>query len=262
MSNIEILMATMNRNSISDIDWKYKNTKLPVLLINQSHFTSESQIDNVRMISCLERGSSNSRNKALEYSSGEICLIADDDVAYVDDLENIISDAFKKNPSADIITFQIKTPDGSKFNDGYLCKKKWHSWRTILKCASIEIAFRRNSIMSNNLKFDTRFGLGSKYKVHDEIIFLKDALDLGLKILYIPIPIVIHPKESSGTDFTPELIVSKGAAFIRLFGIKGFLFDVFFAIKKHQVYMSQCNFLVFLKKIISGSLKFLKEDMK
>ncbi|MDE5206949.1 hypothetical protein PYX06_20220 [Citrobacter amalonaticus] len=217
MVNIQILMATMFKKTAGEIDWTYKNTRLPVLLINQSDFSGREVFENVTMISCTERGSSNSRNMAIEYADGDICVISDDDVSYVDNADDIIEKAFLENPDADIITFQIRTPDGTLFNDGYPEKKQWHNWRSILRCASIEIAFKRESIVRNNLRLDINFGLGSKYRVHDEIIFLKDAMDKGLKILYMPIPIVIHPKESSGSDFNDSLISSKGAAFVRLF---------------------------------------------
>lgn len=262
MVNIQILMATMFKKTAGEIDWTYKNTRLPVLLINQSDFSGREVFENVTMISCTERGSSNSRNMAIEYADGDICVISDDDVSYVDNADDIIEKAFLENPDADIITFQIRTPDGTLFNDGYPEKKQWHNWRSILRCASIEIAFKRESIVRNNLRLDINFGLGSKYRVHDEIIFLKDAMDKGLKILYMPIPIVIHPKESSGSDFNDSLISSKGAAFVRLFGIKGILLNFIFAVKKHKEYSSKYNFVRFIIQMFKGSLKFIREDMK
>ncbi|EQB7292631.1 glycosyltransferase family 2 protein [Escherichia albertii] len=262
MENIQILMATMFKEHISDIDWAYKNINAPVLLINQSDFVGKEISDNITMISCTERGSSKSRNMAIDNATGDICVIADDDVMYVDNVESILRKAFADNPDADIITFQIMTPDGSLFNSGYPKNKQWHNWRSILRCASIEIAFRRNVIIKNKLRVDDNFGLGSKYRVHDEIIFLKDAMDKGLKILYIPIPIVIHPKESSGSDFNDSLVLSKGAAFIRLFGIKGILLNLIFAIKKHKEYRLNYNIIDFTILMFKGAFKFIREDMR
>lgn len=258
---LTILMATMHRQSISEIDWQYKNTDARVLLINQSDFNGEESQGTVRMLSCQERGSSKSRNMALRNASGDICLIADDDVAYVDGMNEIVNKAFSDHPDADIITFQIQTPEGEPFNKGYPAHKQWHNWRSILRCASIEIAFRRSAVANAGLSLDERFGLGSKYRVHDEIIFLKDALDKGLKLLYLPIPIVIHPAESSGTDYNDHLISSKGAAFVRLFGPKGMALNVLFAIKKYAEYKDRYSFFKFMKTMFCGSVKFIKEDM-
>ncbi|GHA27616.1 glycosyltransferase [Oceanisphaera arctica] len=260
LKSFQILMATMFKESISDIDWAYKNTASSVLLINQGDRECVEEINNVKMISCVERGSSNSRNMALSNSVGDICLISDDDVGYVDNVEDIVVNAFIEHPDADIITFQIVTTEGKPFNSGYPQKKKWHNWRSILRCASIEIAFRRRRIVDVGLSLDTNFGLGSKYRVHDEIIFLHDAMKKGLKILYLPIPVVIHPPESSGTDFNDHLITSKGAAFVRIFGFKGMVLNVFFACKKYREYSCRYSFPSFLKTMFKGSFKFIKED--
>ena len=261
-SKIQILMATMGRNYISDIDWTHKNTKCDILVVNQANKLACEKSENVTMLSCLDRGSSNSRNMAINNATGEICLFADDDVAYVDDMENIIKSAFDQHPDADIITFQIVTPEGNLFNSGYPEEKLWHNFRSILRCASIEIAFRRESIVRSALRLDTNFGLGSKYRVHDEIIFLKDALDKGLRILYVPVPIVIHPAESSGTNFTEHLVFSKGAAFVRLFGWKGVFLNIVFAIKKYPRYRKEFSIFRFIWTEFKGSASMIKLGVK
>ncbi|UVO19527.1 glycosyltransferase [Stutzerimonas stutzeri] len=261
--SFEILMATMNRNLIEDIDWDYKNCgDSSVLLINQSNFIGDTTSGNVRMISTTERGSSKSRNTALAETKATHAIFADDDVAYVDNMEEIVMGYFKEYPSADIITFQIATPDGGKFNPGYREQACWHNWRTLLKCASIEIAFKPESIRGAGILLDEKFGLGSKYRVHDEVIFLKDALSAGLNILYVPVPIVIHPAESSGTNFTRELIYSKGAAFVRLFGPKGMVFNLLFSLIKYPIYKHQIGFWSFLGNMFRGSFGFLREDAR
>ena len=142
------------------------------------------------------------------------------------------------------------------FKNNYSKKEYWHNKHTILKCSSIEIAFKRKSIIDNNLNFDTEFGLGSKYRVHDEVIFLMDALKKGLKLKYIPVPIVIHPKESSGTNYIDHLIISKGAAFVRLFGNKAYFYNIAFAIKKYKEYKTKYTFSKFLLLIFKGSREY------
>ena len=253
----------MNRKKIEDIDWAYKNCgDTRVLLINQSDFIGVEESKSVRMISTTERGSSKSRNMALANVEAEYAIFADDDVAYVPDAEAIIASYFVDYPDADIVTFQIATPDGGKFNPGYSNNIYWHNWRTILKCASIEIAFKTQKIKASGLALDEKFGLGSKYRVHDEVIFLKDALGAGLKILYVPVPIVIHPAESSGTNFTRDLIYSKGAAFVRLFGVKGMFFNLLFSVKKYPIYKRQVGFFYFVCNMFRGSIGFIREDLK
>ena len=45
--NIEILMATMAKAKISDIDWQAKNIISPLLLINQSDFNGKEVSDDI-----------------------------------------------------------------------------------------------------------------------------------------------------------------------------------------------------------------------
>jgi glycosyltransferase involved in cell wall biosynthesis len=257
--NIQILMATMAKSRIDDIDWKNKCIVSPLLLINQSDFDGTETLNDITMISKKERGSSKSRNLAIDNARGDICIIADDDVSYLENYESIVREAYAKYPDADIITFQIQTTEGKPFKSNYPSKEGYHTKMSILKCASIEITFKRKSVIESGLKLDLEFGLGSKYRVHDEIIFLKDALDSGLKCVYIPIPIVIHPPESSGTDYNEELLFSKGAAFYRLFGISGLLYDLAFSIKKYSEYKNVFSFTQCLKLMIKGTLGYSKE---
>lgn len=257
--NIQILMATMSKQNISDINWQEKGVKSPLLLINQSDFDGTEQLDNITMLSNKERGSSKSRNLAIENATGDICIIADDDVSYLDGYEKIIKDAYEKYPDADVITFQIQTTEGKPFKPNYSNVESYHDKMSILKCASIEITFKRESIINQGLSLDLEFGLGSKYRVHDEIIFLRDALDKGLKCVYIPVPIVVHPPESSGTDYNDALLYSKGAAFYRLFGISGLVFDLAFSLKKYSEYKDKYGFLKCLGLMVKGTLEYRKE---
>ena len=181
-----------------------------------------------------ERGLSRSRNHALNHATGEICLLSDDDLYYKEDIEGIVNQAFDENPTADIITFQIETPEGESFKN-YKAEPFWHTKRTIMRVSSVEMAFKKNAIEENHLRFDENFGLGAEFPTGEENIFLSDALDKGLNLLYIPTPIVIHPLESSGQNYDNiKLVEAKGAMFERIFGIKGYAVSLLFAFKKYK----------------------------
>lgn len=257
---LQILMATMLKSDIEDINWEEKNIVSDVLLINQTNFENISEFENIKMISTQERGLAKSRNLAINNATGDICLISDDDAIYVPGYEQIILSAFRKYPEADIITFQIKTPDGSKFNPYYPLIELEHNWRTSLRCASLEIAFKKESIKKTGLQYDVLFGLGAKYKMDDEIIFLNDALKKKLKLIYIPVPIVIHPVESSGTKFNYDLAYSKGAAFARMFGKRGYIFDFLFALKKRSFYKYDFSFYSFLRLMFLSTTEYLRKN--
>ena len=258
--NIQVLMSTMNKRDISDLNLEERNIKDDILIINQTDNTRifRDPESNISMINMNEVGTSNSRNAAIRNANGDICIFADDDITYVKNYKEIIETSFSKNPEIDIITFQIECTDGSPFKANYMKRSRIHNLRTVLKCASIEISFRRESIIKSNLGLDLEFGLGARYRIHDDVIFLADALKKKLKIMYIPIPIVIHPKESSGTSYNDSLITSKGAAFARIYGITGLFVSTLFALKKRSDYVDKYNFFTFTKLIISGWFEYLK----
>ena len=171
-------MSTMRRAKIADLRLSDRNIFHDILIINQTD-NNNCFVDsdsNVKMLNTCTIGTSISRNLALENATGDICIFADDDIKYVPDYERILMDSFLEYTDADIITFQIKTPDGSLFKNNYMTSRRWHNQRTVLKCASIEIAFRRESVLNADLNLDIEFGLGSRYRIHDDVIFLSDAL--------------------------------------------------------------------------------------
>ena len=251
---------------ISTVDDKFMKRKyIPkceYLLINQLINKDNSDYKLSNVFSFKEKGLSKSRNKALELCDGDIALISDDDVEYVENLQEIIIRAFEENRDADIITFQVKIPDGKLFKENYKNFKFTHNIKTIMRVSSIEIAFRINSIKEKNLQFDESFGLGTQYPTGEEAIFLYDAMRKGLKIIYLPIPIVYHPKESSGGMFknNPILIKAKGAMFYRIFGIKSYLISLLFACKKYKI--SNYSFFEFFSYMLEGIKKYKIGDKK
>lgn len=218
-----------------------------VIVINQC---IEGANENKDFLNYYEKGLSKSRNAAIFNAKAEICLIADNDVYYGDETFEKVRNAFLKYPEADILTFKIETPDGEPFKS-YRENFFWHNKHSVAKVSSIEIAFRRKSIVQNRILFDENFGLGSRFATGEEYIFLRDALKKGLKAAFVPEVIVYHPKESSGGQFNNiELIEAKGAMIRRVFGISGYLVCMIFCLKKFRY--SQYGFLTFLKTILKG----------
>ena len=130
----QILIATMEGaffNHNIDVPSSY-------LVVNQYKNTP---IEKLNTHNYNEVGLSKSRNHALTLSQGEISLISDDDIEYIQDIEQTILDAFKKNPDADIITFQIQTSQGEPYKR-YRQEFFWHTPKTLMGVCSVEIAFK------------------------------------------------------------------------------------------------------------------------
>jgi len=248
MNDFMILISTVDDNFFK----QNKSINIPYLVINQLiKKRNSSAIKTNLLFSYNEIGLSRSRNRAIEQAKADICLISDDDVEYVEDIQKIVLQSFKDNPEVDIITFQIKTPNNMPYKN-YREDSFYHNKKTIMSVSSIEIAFRKKSIIENNLSFDEKFGLGTDIPTGEEIIFLSDALNKGLRILYIPVPIVIHPIESSGKDYdNDKLIMAKGAMFYRLFGFLSYSLSIFFTLKKANL-SSRYNYFKFASLMLKG----------
>ena len=223
--SLEILVST---NVIDSDEFIYKmfknysNFSNPVLVINQSKKKISFTRNNFRIINTDQTGLSNSRNLAINNSKGEICLLADDDVTYTSDFIQIIVNAFNENKNADLITFQAISDLGKSFKDYPKVKK--HNKRSISTINSFLIAFRRESIQMNRIKFDSRFGLGSTFETGDEYIFLRNALDKNLNVIHCPRVILSHKSLSSGQDVTNDKIIfARAAIFYKYYGFISYI---------------------------------------
>ncbi len=243
----QILISTVNRRFLK----RDFSLNIPHLIINQQSRDEADGSPAENLFDYDERGLSKSRNHALDHAEGKICLISDDDLTYKEDIESIILHSFEQHPDADIITFQIETPDG-QLRKKYKTKAYWHNKRTVMKVSSVEITFRKSAIDQSNLHFDENFGLGAAFPTGEENIFLADALDKKLKILSLPIPIVSHPLESSGKNFdSRQLIQAKGALFERIFGLKSYIVSFLFACRKYK--MSKFSLFAFYGLMLRGA---------
>lgn len=239
---LEVLMAAMNLQMGHDIPiglTELVKKKIKCTVINQcpagdSTFTLNQ--NNLRILSFPEKGLSKSRNRSLDQITESIGLISDQDIQFKKGFQDIIISEFEQYPNADIIVFQIEDEQGNLLKK-YRKEACWMNQRDIMKVSSVEIAFKASSILKNKLSFDEDFGLGATFPTGEETIFLSDALKKGLQIKYLPFPIVIHPRNSSGRQFlnNASLIRAKGAMFYRMFGINAYPISIIFAIRKFKL---------------------------
>ena len=165
---IETLVSTMNLKNKEEHEKliKIMNIKGKSIIINQitkNDIEIFSSIEGKnRVISFKEKGLSKSRNKAIKNSIADICVIADDDMLYYDNYENIILSAYDKYKEADIIAFCVDTSNKERplhrLNEGKL------GFKDTLKLVSVQITFRRESFLKNNLNFCI------------QILFMRDSI--------------------------------------------------------------------------------------
>jgi len=225
--SLEILISTKNRDNLDFLNNIFVNNNAhsnPILIINQTQNLNFScpHSDNINLINVNEIGLSKSRNLAIENAKADICLLADDDIVYENNFESIILNAFNLNPCADIITFKMNDFKGNSFKEYPIIKK--HNKKSLSFVNSVVIAFRRNSIISNKVFFDENFGLGSTFQTADEYVFLRNALNLNLNIVFHNEVILSHPVDSSGKEVASDRILfAKGALFYKYYNILSLL---------------------------------------
>lgn len=184
---IEILLSCLNADfHILDKN-KYLNTD--VLIVNQCDENGYEEKTNdkylCRMIKTKNRGLSLSRNELLLNMNGDIGVICDDDVVYNVKYEEIIRKAFKEFNEADIIVFNVETKNNSYDSPTKRITEKRKSPRNKYY-ASVQIAFKKESLYKNNIFFDLNFGSGSTYSSGEESLLLCEARKKGLTIYEYP----------------------------------------------------------------------------
>jgi len=209
----------MNRSDFGFLDhmFKHHNLKeLNLLIINQTTKDNilESKNENVRVVNVFEKGLSRSRNLAIKHAVGEICFIADDDVEYLPEAIDVVTKAYQDYPDAALISFQYLRENNKTFK---IYKKEAGYQNDLLhkqSVTSMEITFNSIKIKEKGLGFNTIFSFGERFHWFEEGVFRDDVIRAGLKVAFVPKPIVKHygstsvPREDS-KEYTQALTAQK-----------------------------------------------------
>ena len=173
MSSFEILCVTMNQNDFSKLN--EMNIHSNVVFANQAgkveYQETEFEDNKAKMITTNTKGVGINRNLALMYATADICLFADDDVYYNDDMQEKVLAEFKANPDADIIIFHFETGHPVRKQVKYKKTKKCGPF-TRKGWAGFRIAVRLNSIRKANLWFTTLMGGGCIFPSGEDSMFV------------------------------------------------------------------------------------------
>lgn len=255
--NLEIILSCMNQSNL-DIVLKSK-IESDVVIVNQcnlnNYYEDISSGKKIRMISTTERGLSRSRNLAIKNALGDICLVTDDDESFLPNYEKKIIDAFENIPEADVIVFQVERLDGSVKK--YPSKQKKLSFLDCLKVSSIEIAFKRKSIIEKNIIFDETVGSGVTKAGGEENIFLHSCLRNNLSIYFVPETIVQLNNSASqwmNSIYSKEYFIDRGKFTKKLLYGKVFatIYAFYFALFKWKEYKYKTNMFVAIKCMLQG----------
>lgn len=252
---IQVLISTMNQQDIKKLI-KEVNTKSAVVVNQVTEniiVPKDIRTSLVTAISIKERGLSKSRNRAIKAATAEVCLIADDDMYYVDSYENIVTEAYVRYPDADIITFYVDHEDPNRATKRQ--KEGRLSLLQTMKTSSCQISFRRSSILSKDLTMDETFGTGTDKYMGEESIFLFDCHKKGLKVYHVHDRIAVLKKENESTWFegyNKKYFIVKGAVFYRMSKLLCPFLIIQFSIRKKHLF-NDVSLLKSIRLMASGA---------
>ena len=262
---IQHIISTMNRKDFSFLESLCLKTD--ALVVNQNCPENKTDIVlsnnvNVRVISTPEKGLSRSRNMLINNAEGEILVIGDDDVEYLDGYYEAIENAYNKYPDADIIVFRFTHKRGKETRTRYMHDIKMNMMN-ISKAASVEISFRRQSILDAGVRFNNNIGLGTDFPTGEENAFLADALRAGLKIYHVPKTICVAQEAERLTETynISDYIMDKGASYHCIYKKMFPLYSIAFIILKKKSIFKDVSIIKALSLMCKGKKKY-KETTK
>lgn len=265
-SDIEILVATMNRQSLDFLVPMFPMghfSEFNILVINQTTQDAviTSQYPGVRVINALEKGLSKSRNLALNNALGKLCVITDDDVIFKPDFCVHIIKAFNENAASALISFRVEKTPGVLYKKYPAERVTTTALRHRLNTMSIEMVVNRDILrQANKIQFDENFGLGAQFCMGEEALFINQIYESGLKITVEPSIIAMHLADDTHKRLNVwDKYYVQGALFTALFKnnyYKWVLFKIMYELKNNKIRLTEI--VAAIKAAVAGRAAFNK----
>lgn len=259
---IEVLISTMNQKDMKLI--QKMNIKTDALIVNQSNHIDYEEINLknniIRMFTFNEKGIGRSRNNALMRATGDICLLADDDMVYEDNYIESVLDAFKRNPKADLILFNVPS-NNTERPTANIFKNSRINYFNFMRYGAVNIAFRKYSILKANVYFSLLFGGGSVFSAGEDSLFLYECLKKGLLIYSdtAKIATVFQDTSTWFNGYNEKYFFDKGVFFTALSRNKATILMLQFLIRKYSLYKDSISPLDAYKRMVEG-MKYYKTN--
>lgn len=253
--NIQVLVATMNQCDEKII--QRMNINSDAIIINQCDRFEYKKINyngnNIDFFSFAERGVGLSRNTALMRATSDICLFADEDMTFVDNYKELVINAFKENPDADMIMFNVpsKNPNRSTYE---ILKKGRVRWYNSLRFGAVNIAVKTKVLRKKNIYFSLLFGGGADYSAGEDSMFIADSLKKGLKIYANPTVIGYVAQEDSYwfKGYIDKYFIDKGAFYGLLSSRWSRLLSLQFVLRHRNMFKQDKTMLEAYRLMLQG----------
>ncbi len=214
---IQTLVVTTKQNNYALLD--SMNIQTDAVFGNQC---GNNQVDKfeynghtIEFVSTDLRGVGINRNEVLMRASGDICVLADDDMVFLDGYEAIVQEWFGKMPQADILVFNLLGKK-KRYKNTKIQRISYHNYG---KYGAARLVIRLRSVRFSGVMFHTMFGGGCEYSCGEDSLFLLECLKKGLKIYAVPAEIA-NIDDSHSTWFcgyTDKFFYDKGVLYYALY---------------------------------------------
>lgn len=233
MAGLEILCVTMHQTDFIKI--QQMNIHSDVFFANQADKTAYEELEfeghKARMLTTDTRGVGINRNMCLQYAKGEICLFADDDVTYCDDMEEKVLAEFAAHPDADIMIFHLDAGEQRKQISYPQTKKCRGLYR--MPWGAVRVAFRLSAVRKANMWFTTLFGGGCIFPSGEDSMWLTEARRKGLTF-YVSKETIGNVDMSMSSWFTgydERFFFGKGACCAAMHGAMAGLWSQYYLLR-------------------------------
>lgn len=259
--SIQVLVATMGQKDHSLLE--RMNIQSDAIVANQCEKNEIEDFDykgyKIKYLSFAEKGVGLNRNNALMRATADICVLADDDLVFIDGYANIVEKVFIDNPDAQVIIFNlIESPPVR-----YIIKKQFKvSYRNFMRFGAARIAFRTKEITKRGITFNLHFGGGADYGNGEDTLFLYECLRKKLNIVAVPVAIARLTKIRDSTWFTgynDKYFLDKGALFAAIAKKWYWVLCLQFSIRRRQMFKRDKTWKDAYKLMLKGAKEFIRE---
>lgn len=231
---LQVLVATMGQQDTALAE--KMNIRCDAVLANQADRdeveTKETAYGTVTMVTTSTRGVGRNRNIALQAATGDILLMADDDLTYYDDMPRQVLAAFAENPAADGIVFGLNI-----VRDGVVTERRSEPRRRVrlwnaMHYGTARVAIKREALVSRGIAFNECFGGGCLFSAGEDSLFIKACLDRGMKLYTHPYILCDCCKDTSTwfVGYNEKYFYDKGVLVRHLFPRTAYIMALYFGL--------------------------------
>lgn len=258
--SIQVLCATMHQKDFSKAKEMNINN-CDVIFANQGgqYRYDEETINGYifKMITTDTIGVGKNRNFSLAIATGEILVLADDDLVYEDDFVRIVEDEFRTYPDAEMIVFGIRYAINGKVFKEKVPKRGRLKYTKALRYGTCSIAVKRKAVLKYNLHFSELFGGGCIYSYGEDTDFITQCFKAKMKIYSSDQIIATTSKDTSTcyNGYGEKFYYDKGALARYSLGLFALPYMLKMTFKRLG---SELSFLERIKCMYSGYKGFLE----